>query len=582
MGGANSYATRKLNVDLSAMAASAGEAMWDKDTKTFSWKAKWSNSIALPGLTGNLCAYSAISFDTSAHTCDHFRIIVYLNNGVQKTWSGNVGTTSVTFASLGLKQEDLTSVSSINISGAADGEPSAGSPLSIYVTSISLEGPDDCPIIASTIYKKPEGSTSKLEDLTGNYPSWQKWPDTFHYFETIAGNTVFCGNGDGSSESYHVDLGGADYICFDVIEVTSGGAPLRVWLWDGTSSVKTIFAYPIADYAGADYSSSTSVSSVGTYVAEVTGYNDLKGIKTAGASGSIKISLAYTCSGAPIAYVPTRAYKLYGESTGDASLTAALADADACYYDATSVIGTGVDLTSVANKNALFKANADALANTNNVIVGSTCANLVLTDGNYPFKAPEAFTATNAKFTKTVSDAGYATMMIPFGATLPTGVEAFDLTAVNGETITSTSVDAITANKPVMIKAAAAAYEFTATDASIAATGDGIVANGLLNGTYATTTAAAGAANYVLQKNGDDVNFYLVTGTDATVKPFRAYLMASGVEARALNLDLGETTGIETVKKADVTTAVYSLNGQRVAAPQKGLYIVNGKKVIVK
>ena len=78
VGSANSvYATRTLNVDLSTMATSAGSATWDSGTKTFSWTAKWSNSIALPGLTGNLCAYSAISFVTSAGTCDHFRIIVY-------------------------------------------------------------------------------------------------------------------------------------------------------------------------------------------------------------------------------------------------------------------------------------------------------------------------------------------------------------------------------------------------------------------------------------------------------------------------------------------------------------------------
>ena len=226
-------------------------------------------------------------------------------------------------------------------------------------------------------------------------------------------------------------------------------------------------------------------------------------------------------------------------------------------------------------------ANAGKLSNTKNVIVDNVCANLELTDG-YPYKAPVGFTATNAKFKKTVSDAGYATMMIPFGAALPTGVKAYNLTAVNGETITSSSVDAIAANSPVMIKADAATYDFKASNVSITATANGEVTNGLLNGTYATTTAAAGANNYVLQKNGNDVNFYLVTGTAATVKPFRAYLKASGAGARALNLDLGETTGIETVKKADVTTAVYSLSGQRVAAPQKGLYIVNGKKVIVK
>lgn len=263
------------------------------------------------------------------------------------------------------------------------------------------------------------------------------------------------------------------------------------------------------------------------------------------------------------------------------SVTAALADANVTSIDATGLTNTSAIALESVNPNCLFVANAGKLSNTKNVIVNNVCANLELTDG-YPYKAPVDFTATNAKFTKTVSDAGYATMMIPFGAGLPTGVEAFDLTAVNGETITSSSVNAITANKPVMIKAAAADYEFKATGASIAATDDGIVTNGLLNGTYATTTAAADANNYVLQNNANGVNFYLVTETAATVKPFRAYLMASGAGARALNLDLGETTGIETVKKADVTTAVYNLSGQRVAAPQKGLYIVNGKKVIVK
>lgn len=209
----------------------------------------------------------------------------------------------------------------------------------------------------------------------------------------------------------------------------------------------------------------------------------------------------------------------------------------------------------------------------------SVCANLVLTDG-YPYKAPVDFTATKAKFTKTVSEACYATMVIPFAADKPTGVEAYNLTAVNGETITSSSVDAIAANSPVMIKADAATYEFTATGASIAATDDGIVTNGLLNGTYATTTAAAGANNYVLQNNANGVNFYLVTGTPATVKPFRAYLTAP-TNARALSFDFN-TTGVNHVKVNSENAEVYNLNGQRVAAPQKGLYIVNGKKVIVK
>ena len=568
---------RTLDVDLSAMAASSGEAMWDNTSKTFSWKAKWSNSIALPGLTGNLCAYSAISFVTSAGTCDHFRIIIYLTNGVQKTWSGNVGTTSVTFASLGLKQEDLTSVSSINISGAGDGDPSKENPLSIIVTSISLEGPAVCPIIASTIYKKPEGSTSKLEDLSGNYPSWQKWPDTFHYFETIGGSTVFCGNGDGSSESSHVDLGGADYICFDVIEVSSGGAPLRVWLWDGsTSSVKTIFAYPIADYATADYSSSSSISSVGTYVAKVTGYNDLKGIKTAGAGGSIKISLAYTCSGDPIAYVPTRAYKLYGESTGDASLTAALADADACYYDATSVIGTSVDLTSVANKNALFKANAGALANTNNVIVGSTCANLVLTDGNYPFKAPTDFTATSVSYNRTFTVDQPSTVCLPFALTADQVTAAgtfYTLTDYSTETLTFTEVATTEAYKPYLFIAKVANpfsscggkdIDETPTEIEdLSVTADDATMTG---------TLARQSVNGKYGWNSEGGAFSKATSDEVTIDPFRAYITISGVSPARMAARFvdNSVTGINEVSET-----------QNILNPDRK-YIENGKIVIVK
>lgn len=293
-----------------------------------------------------------------------------------------------------------------------------------------------------------------------------------------------------------------------------------------------------------------------------------------GASGAINKVVLYKKS-VPVDFD----YVLSGAGSMTTSTSAALADALATSIDATGI--TAATSLPTANPNCLIVANDGMVSNTKNVIVDNVCANLVLTDGK-PFKAPAPFTATAAKFTKTVSDAGYATMMIPFGAALPTGVEAYNLTAVNGETITSSSVNAIAANKPVMIKAAAGDYEFTATGAEIAATEEGVVTNGLLNGGYATMTAAADANNYVLQNNANGVNFYLVTETAATVKPFRAYLMASGAGARALNLDLGETTGIETVKKADVTTAVYSLSGQRVAAPQKGLYIVNGKKVIVK
>ena len=76
---------------------------------------------------------------------------------------------------------------------------------------------------------------------------------------------------------------------------------------------------------------------------------------------------------------------------------------------------------------------------------------------------------------------------------------------------------------------------------------------------------------------------------DVTLNSFRAYFDMgenSVVSAVKMNFDEGETTGIiemEDVRsqKADVN-AVFDLQGRRVAQPTKGLYIVNGKKIVIK
>ena len=49
-----------------------------------------------------------------------------------------------------------------------------------------------------------------------------------------------------------------------------------------------------------------------------------------------------------------------------------------------------------------------------------------------------------------------------------------------------------------------------------------------------------------------------------------------------MSFDEGEVTAIETVKAEKANNEYYNLAGQRVANPTKGLYIVNGKKVIIK
>ena len=278
---------------------------------------------------------------------------------------------------------------------------------------------------------------------------------------------------------------------------------------------------------------------------------------------------------------PAYDYILSGQYSAGVDISSVTSDASATAIDCSSLSGNNVTLTS-ANPNCLFVAKAGVLANSKNVIVSGTCANLELVDGK-PFKTPAAFTADKAKFTKTFTDAKCGTMVIPFAADLPSGIEAYNLTGDNGTTITHTDAASIAANAPVLLKSAAAtSYEFTATSVAIAATVDEST-NGKLIGTYVGTKAAADANNYVLQNGGAGLGFFKVTGTDATVKPFRAYLNTDAL-ASQLALDFGDVTGInaaELVKKVGNET-FYNLNGQRVAQPAKGLYIVNGKKIVVK
>ena len=71
------------------------------------------------------------------------------------------------------------------------------------------------------------------------------------------------------------------------------------------------------------------------------------------------------------------------------------------------------------------------------------------------------------------------------------------------------------------------------------------------------------------------------------MKGFRAYFVLTGANAaREFVLDLGdETTGIADVRgqKEDARGDYYDLQGRRVnGAAQKGVYIVNGKKTVIK
>ena len=91
---------------------------------------------------------------------------------------------------------------------------------------------------------------------------------------------------------------------------------------------------------------------------------------------------------------------------------------------------------------------------------------------------------------------------------------------------------------------------------------------------------------YVLAKKDGKVGFYKLA-EGVTIPAGKCFLTVkkSAGAPDYLGFNFGDdTTGIDAVNGSElkVNGEFYNLSGQRVAQPTKGLYIVNGKKVIVK
>lgn len=93
---------------------------------------------------------------------------------------------------------------------------------------------------------------------------------------------------------------------------------------------------------------------------------------------------------------------------------------------------------------------------------------------------------------------------------------------------------------------------------------------------------------YIFAKYGDGIGFYYLNGESYTLAAHRAYLLtdsdirpASGARV-AFNFDDGDPTAVVSVGENKQDNVYYNLNGMRVTNPSKGVYVVNGKKVIIK
>lgn len=182
-----------------------------------------------------------------------------------------------------------------------------------------------------------------------------------------------------------------------------------------------------------------------------------------------------------------------------------------------------------------------------------------------------------------VTSAGFATYVPSYDLDFTsTGIKAYTA-KVNTSTgiVALTQINKVPANTPVLLYKAGGDTENIPVAASTDAVGD----NDLHVGTGAAveTDGGDGKINYILN-NVSGIGFYKAAGQ--TVATNRAYLQTTYDAAAARMVMVfadEETTGIKNLNvDQSLNNKVYDLQGRHVTQPAKGLYIVNGRKVIMK
>lgn len=177
----------------------------------------------------------------------------------------------------------------------------------------------------------------------------------------------------------------------------------------------------------------------------------------------------------------------------------------------------------------------------------------------------------------TMNNEGYMTYCNVGAALSFTGVKAYKVSSVAEDHVNLIEVTEAPANTPVILEANPGNYNLT------------VIASATSVGTNKLRVSDGTAKNtdqydvYALANKDKGVGFYKL-GNDVTVPAGKCYISVSKASPSTREfLSIGDdATGIKAVEGVTERGVVYDLQGCRVAQPTRGLYIENGKKVIIK
>lgn len=189
------------------------------------------------------------------------------------------------------------------------------------------------------------------------------------------------------------------------------------------------------------------------------------------------------------------------------------------------------------------------------------------------------------------TEEGYGTFYTDKNYVLPQGLTAFGYTSIDGNNTLTKSVeyvagDIVPANTAVVVKGAKGSYNYYNTEEAATKA----IERNLLKGVTTDTKieALSGVKRYILTRADDGIlAFYRTNSGTINVKANRAYLeVPTAMAVASFSLE-GSATGINNVVTTAAKQGIYTISGVRLNATTTkelpaGIYIVDGKKVIVK
>lgn len=301
---------------------------------------------------------------------------------------------------------------------------------------------------------------------------------------------------------------------------------------------------------------------------------------------------------------------------------AELKKANGTAYDLTDAnIADDVKKIEFANPNAIilaktsskdntweFDQDAKKLSETQNVITTDAtwfaAAKQLVFDDAYELPTNISINANKGGYiyTRSIEAGAWTTAYLPVGVSLPENLKAYEIDTENstGNDITFKEATELVANKPYILhnlKAEAVTLEMVAAGGDYnltVAPGATEAGNVKLQGNF---IAKAGTnAEYELQETSATATTLKLQAinADATIKSLRAYItLAGGTSADDVTITVKDNVvdGIRNINNAaaDKVGNIYSVDGMLIKKKAtsteglaKGVYVVNGKKVVVK